>query len=65
MRPEAIIVTDSGYRVTALNAAAEAFTGLGRNEERVRAFAAGFDQHLTKPESVEQLQQLLAAQPQH
>jgi PAS domain S-box-containing protein len=42
-----------------------ALTGWGRNEERARAFAAGFDQHLTKPVSVERLQQLLAAQPQH
>jgi CheY-like chemotaxis protein len=42
-----------------------ALTGWGRNEERARAFAAGFDQHLTKPVSVEQLEQLLAAQPQH
>jgi CheY-like chemotaxis protein len=42
-----------------------ALTGWGRDEERARAFAAGFDHHLTKPVAVEQLQQLLAAQPQH
>ena len=41
-----------------------ALTGWGRNEERAQAFAAGFDHHLTKPVSVEELQQLLAAQPQ-
>ena len=41
-----------------------ALTGWGRNEERARAFAAGFDHHLTKPVSVEELQQLLAGEPQ-
>ena len=42
-----------------------ALTGWGREEERARAFAAGFDHHLTKPVSVERLQGLLAAPAPH
>ncbi len=38
-----------------------ALTGRGRREERAQAFRSGFDHHLTKPVSVEELQQALAA----
>jgi signal transduction histidine kinase/ActR/RegA family two-component response regulator len=37
-----------------------AITGYGRDEDRQRALAAGFDQHLTKPVSLAQLQAVLA-----
>ena len=36
-----------------------ALTGLGLEEDRQRAFAAGFDQHITKPVSREELRELL------
>ncbi|MGE5526745.1 MAG: ATP-binding protein, partial [Rhodospirillaceae bacterium] len=39
-----------------------ALTGWGGEEERTRAFAAGFDHHLTKPVSTEDLQELLSTQ---
>ena len=37
-----------------------ALTGYGSAEDRARALAAGFDEHLTKPLEVERLQQLIA-----
>jgi len=37
-----------------------ALTGYGSAEDRARALAAGFDEHLTKPLDVERLQQLIA-----
>jgi len=40
-----------------------AVTGWGREEDRKRAFAAGFDQHLVKPIAGEALQGLLRALP--
>ena len=36
-----------------------ALTGYGQDEDRARAMAAGFDQHLTKPAGVKALQRLL------
>ena len=36
-----------------------AMTGYGRNEDRVRAHEAGFDHHLTKPVTMEQIRQVL------
>jgi CheY-like chemotaxis protein len=36
-----------------------ALTGYSQDEDRRRAIDAGFDQHLTKPTSIDQLQQLL------
>jgi CheY-like chemotaxis protein len=36
-----------------------AITGWGQNEDKERALAAGFDQHLTKPVDVDQVEQLL------
>ena len=36
-----------------------ALTGLGQDEDRKRAFGAGFDRHLTKPVSVDELERLL------
>ena len=38
-----------------------ALTGYGQEEDRQRAFAAGFDLHLVKPTSVEALHELLSA----
>src|SRR5205814_5998187 len=38
-----------------------AITGFGREEERQRALASGFDFHLTKPADPAELQRLLAA----
>jgi CheY-like chemotaxis protein len=38
-----------------------ATTGYGRDEDRVRCLAAGFDDHMTKPVDLEQLQRVLAA----
>ena len=38
-----------------------ALTGYGRDEDRRRAFEAGFDHHLTKPADPEELRRLLAA----
>jgi PAS domain S-box-containing protein len=40
-----------------------AVTGWGRDEDRKRAFAAGFDHHLTKPITGEALNSLLCAMP--
>jgi PAS domain S-box-containing protein len=40
-----------------------AVTGWGREDDRKRAFAAGFDHHLTKPITGEALQALLRAAP--
>jgi PAS domain S-box-containing protein len=40
-----------------------AVTGYGQDEDRRRAFAAGFDRHLTKPLDPDALQALLAARP--
>ena len=40
-----------------------ALTGYARPEDGVRAKEAGFDQHLAKPPSMEQLEQVLAAAP--
>lgn len=57
----------SGYQVAAVlraelpGARLIAVTGYGRDEDVKRAIAAGFDQHLVKPVSVEQLQQVFAA----
>ena len=36
-----------------------ALTGYGQDEDRRRTKEAGFDQHLTKPTSIDQLQRLL------
>lgn len=38
-----------------------AMTGYGRPEDRARALAAGFDEHLVKPVHPQQLQDLLAS----
>jgi CheY-like chemotaxis protein len=38
-----------------------ALTGYGQPEDRERALAAGFDQHLTKPVSVDALRQAVEA----
>jgi CheY-like chemotaxis protein len=38
-----------------------ALTGYGSDEERTRAFAAGFDHHLTKPAAPEELRRLVEA----
>jgi CheY-like chemotaxis protein len=38
-----------------------ALTGYGRDEDRRRAFAAGFDHHLTKPADPDELRRLLSA----
>lgn len=40
-----------------------ATTGYGREEDRARCLAAGFDAHLTKPVDLEQLRSLLASTP--
>ena len=40
-----------------------AVTGYGQDEDRRRAFAAGFDRHLTKSVDPDALQALLAARP--
>ena len=37
-----------------------ALTGYGQEEDRRRSLEAGFDQHLVKPASVEDLKQVLA-----
>jgi CheY-like chemotaxis protein len=37
-----------------------AVTGWGQEEDRLRAFEAGFDHHLTKPVDLEAIQDLLA-----
>jgi len=37
-----------------------ALTGYGREEDKERALAAGFDHHLTKPVAIDSLQHLLA-----
>ena len=36
-----------------------ALTGYGTDDDRERAFAAGFDHHLTKPADPEELRQLV------
>jgi CheY-like chemotaxis protein len=42
-----------------------AITGWGQQEDRRRAFEAGFDHHLTKPAQLDDLELLIAkAQPQ-
>ena len=38
-----------------------ALTGYGREEDRSKARAAGFDEHLVKPAAPEELQRLLAS----
>jgi CheY-like chemotaxis protein len=38
-----------------------ATTGYGREEDRTRCLAAGFDEHLTKPVDLERIQRILAA----
>ena len=40
-----------------------ALTGYGQEDDRRRAFEAGFDYHLCKPASLETLENLLAAVP--
>jgi CheY-like chemotaxis protein len=40
-----------------------ALTGYGQDEDRRRAFEAGFNFHLTKPTSIEALENLLALLP--
>jgi PAS domain S-box-containing protein len=40
-----------------------ALTGYGQEEDRQRAFEAGFDHHLVKPANVESLEQILRAVP--
>jgi CheY-like chemotaxis protein len=42
-----------------------ALTGFGRDQDKARSFAAGFDAHLTKPAEPEELRRLLciAASP--
>ncbi|MEO6445294.1 MAG: response regulator [Gemmatimonadaceae bacterium] len=42
-----------------------AMTGWGRAEDRDRALAAGFDQHVVKPVDLERLRELLASLPAH
>jgi CheY-like chemotaxis protein len=48
-------------RMGAARAALVALTGYGQREDRERAIAAGFDEHLVKPVSVEALQRVLTA----
>ena len=60
-----------GYQVARLirgtewgkDAVLVAVTGWGRDDDRKRAFAAGFDHHLTKPLTGEALQSLLGSLP--
>jgi len=40
-----------------------ALTGYGKDEDRARALAAGFDEHLTKPVALERLERLLKDLP--
>ena len=40
-----------------------ALTGYGQEEDRRTAIEAGFDYHLTKPTSLDALQQVLASRP--
>jgi signal transduction histidine kinase len=40
-----------------------ALTGYGKEEDRARALASGFDEHLTKPVALERLERLLAQLP--
>jgi PAS domain S-box-containing protein len=40
-----------------------ALTGYGQDEDRRRAFEAGFNHHMTKPTSIEALQELLTTTP--
>jgi PAS domain S-box-containing protein len=42
-----------------------ALTGYGNEEDRRKSLAAGFDHHLTKPTSIEELAALLGALPEH
>ena len=60
MTSETVIA--AGYAGTLL---VVALTGWGQEEDRRRARMAGFDQHLTKPAEVEDLQRLLSAQGAH
>lgn len=46
-----------------LTAVLVALTGFGQEEDRRRAFEAGFDHHLVKPTSVDALRQLLSGLP--
>lgn len=58
----------SGYELVELlrdrpavaGAALVALSGYGRDEDKERAFRAGFDRHLTKPVELDQLQALIA-----
>lgn len=45
------------------NAILVALTGFGQEEDRRKAFEAGFDYHLVKPASIDALQQILATIP--
>jgi len=40
-----------------------ALTGYGQEDDRLRALAAGFDQHITKPASIDSLERLLMSIP--
>ena len=40
-----------------------ALTGYGKDEDRQRALASGFDEHLTKPVALDRLERLLAELP--
>jgi CheY-like chemotaxis protein len=40
-----------------------AVTGYGQNEDRERAFASGFDEHLVKPVTPESLEALFRTPP--
>ena len=42
-----------------------ALTGYGRDEDRKLAVDAGFDEHLTKPVELEELERLLESVPPH
>jgi PAS domain S-box-containing protein len=41
-----------------------ATTGYGREEDRTRCLAAGFDEHLTKPVDIARVQRILSSNPQ-
>jgi PAS domain-containing protein len=65
---DAVIVTDENGRVGFLNPVAEALigwsiaeaTGYGQADDRERARAAGFDDHLVKPVELSALERALA-----
>ena len=42
-----------------------ALTGFGQEEDRRRAFAAGFDHHIVKPASLDAIEAVLAAVPRY